>query len=94
MIMNKINLLEGLSRPVNRKIDTLQEQGSQEKKKRSSKVANCHICGKKYKNKYIMFCHLKQIHDMNPHICKYCDESFINLKTMREHIEDEHLKYK
>ncbi|KRX01768.1 hypothetical protein PPERSA_02296 [Pseudocohnilembus persalinus] len=55
--------------------------------------STCEICNKTFKNKYIKYCHQKQIHGLNPVKCKFCDLTFINIKQMREHIEVDHYNY-
>lgn len=56
-----------------------------------NKPSRCNKCGKKFRHKYALKFHVKQVHDQATKTkCQYCEKSLYNKYTLAKHLEKAH----
>lgn len=55
------------------------------------KTAQCGVCNKSFKNKYLLTAHHKQVHEGTLRVsCAKCEKSFCNKATLQKHMKNKH----
>lgn len=55
------------------------------------KVSACNICDKKFRNKYAVAFHIKQVHDKATRVlCELCGEEYYNKYMLKQHRTTQH----